>query len=190
MLRVTGLDHVVLNVADARRSLAWWHDLLGAEPVRLEEWEAGQAPFLSVRLDATTIIDLLETDRTGVNADHLCVVVEGADLDEVAASGRFEVVVRTAPALRRAGVGDRAVRAVTPTATRSSCARTRERDGGWIGWAGSGACGNVPHPGRIAQLVRALPSHGRGHRFESSRVHDCCEIDNDFVRSPLVRRRV
>ena len=93
MLRVTGLDHVVLNVADARRSLAWWGELLGAEPVRLEEWEAGEAPFLSVRLDATTIIDLLETERTGVNADHVCVVVEGADLDDVAASGRFDVVV-------------------------------------------------------------------------------------------------
>jgi len=92
MLRVTGLDHVVLNVADARRSLAWWQELLGAEPVRLAEWEAGEAPFLSVRLDATTIIDLLETERTGVNADHVCVVVEGADLADVAASGAFEVL--------------------------------------------------------------------------------------------------
>jgi catechol 2,3-dioxygenase-like lactoylglutathione lyase family enzyme len=92
MLRVTGFDHVVLNVSDARRALAWWQDLLGAEPVRLAEWEAGEAPFLSVRLDATTIIDLLETERTGVNADHICVVVEGADLAEVAASGAFEVL--------------------------------------------------------------------------------------------------
>lgn len=92
MLRVTGLDHVVLNVADARRSLAWWQELLGAEPVRLAEWEAGEAPFLSVRLDATTIIDLLETERTGVNADHVCVLVEDADLADVAASGAFEVL--------------------------------------------------------------------------------------------------
>nr|WP_249419789.1 VOC family protein [Rhabdothermincola salaria] len=91
-MRATGLDHVVLNVADARRSLAWWRDLLGAEAVRLEEWEAGDAPFLSVRLDATTIIDLFETERTGVNADHLCVVVEGGDLAEVAASGTFDVL--------------------------------------------------------------------------------------------------
>lgn len=92
MLGVIGFDHVVLNVSDARRSLAWWHDLLAAEAVRLEEWEAGTAPFLSVRLDATTIIDLLETERTGVNADHICVVVEGADLKDVAESGAFEVV--------------------------------------------------------------------------------------------------
>lgn len=93
MLRVTGLDHVVLNVADARRSLAWWQGLLGAEPVRLAEWEAGEAPFLSVRLDDATIIDLLETERSGVNADHVCVVVEGADLTDVADSGEFDVVV-------------------------------------------------------------------------------------------------
>ena len=28
-----------------------------------------------------------------------------------------------------------------------------------------------PHPGRVAQLVRALPSHGRGQGFESLRAH-------------------
>lgn len=91
MLKVTGLDHVVLNVADARRSVAWWRDLLGAEPLRLDEWEAGTVLFASVRLDESTIIDLFETERTGANVDHLCVVVEGADLEEVAASGRFDV---------------------------------------------------------------------------------------------------
>jgi catechol 2,3-dioxygenase-like lactoylglutathione lyase family enzyme len=92
MLRVTGLDHIVLNVSDARRSLAWWQDLLGAEPLRLEEWEAGTAPFLSVRLDEGTIIDLFETGRTGVNMDHVCVTVEGADLQAVAEDGPFDVL--------------------------------------------------------------------------------------------------
>lgn len=92
VLRATGLDHVVLNVADARRSVAWWCDLLGAEPLRVEEWCAGDAPFPSVRLDATTIIDLVEAERSGVNVDHLCVVVDGDDLTTVAASGRFDVV--------------------------------------------------------------------------------------------------
>jgi hypothetical protein len=29
----------------------------------------------------------------------------------------------------------------------------------------------VSVPGRIAQLARALPSHGRGHRFESCCAH-------------------
>ena len=51
-MRVTGIDHVVFNVSDAERSVAWWHDLLGLEPVRLEEWRRGEAPFVSVRIDA------------------------------------------------------------------------------------------------------------------------------------------
>jgi catechol 2,3-dioxygenase-like lactoylglutathione lyase family enzyme len=92
VLRVRGLDHIVLNVGDARRSLAWWTGRLGAEPLRVEAWEAGDAPFPSVRLDEGTIIDLFEVDRSGVNVDHVCVVVDGVDLDEVAASGEFEVV--------------------------------------------------------------------------------------------------
>ena len=139
MLRVTGLDHVVLNVADARRSLAWWRDLLGAEPVRLEEWEAGEAPFLSVRLDATTIIDLLETERSGVNADHVCVVVEGAELDEVAASGRFEVVVapRRLYGARGWGTG---LYVRDPDGNTSSCAPTPE------GRVDGGSVGPVPGP--------------------------------------------
>ena len=29
----------------------------------------------------------------------------------------------------------------------------------------------LPHSGRVAQLVRALPSHGRGQGFESLRAH-------------------
>ena len=105
MLRITGLDHVVLNVTDARRSLAWWRDLLGAEPERLEEWEAGEVPFVSVRLDAGTIIDLFEKERTGDNVDHLCVVVEGADLAEVATSGTFEVLGGPARLFGARGMG-------------------------------------------------------------------------------------
>jgi len=92
VLRVRGIDHIVLNVADARRSLAWWCDRLGAEPVRVEEWEAGEAPFPSVRLDAATIVDLFERERSGTNVDHVCVVVEGPDLTTVAESGEFDVL--------------------------------------------------------------------------------------------------
>jgi catechol 2,3-dioxygenase-like lactoylglutathione lyase family enzyme len=92
VLRVRGVDHLVMNVSDARRSVAWWRDLLGAEPLRVTEWEAGEVAFPSVRLDESTIVDLFELDRTGTNVDHVCVVVEGADLHEVAASGAFEVL--------------------------------------------------------------------------------------------------
>jgi catechol 2,3-dioxygenase-like lactoylglutathione lyase family enzyme len=89
---VTGLDHVVLNVADVERSLAFYCDELGLAPERVDEWRRGDILFPSVRVDAHTIIDLLAVPRTGENADHLCLVVEPVDLDAVKASGRFDVV--------------------------------------------------------------------------------------------------
>jgi catechol 2,3-dioxygenase-like lactoylglutathione lyase family enzyme len=91
-LHVVALDHVVLNVADVERSLAFYCTELGLAPVRVDEWRRGDAPFPSARVDAHTILDLLAVPRTGENTDHLCLVVEPTDLDAVKASGRFEVV--------------------------------------------------------------------------------------------------
>ena len=91
MVHVVGLDHVVLNVADTRRSIAWYRDELGLEVLRFEEWEAGKVFFPSVRIDAGTIMDVLEVDRSGQNVDHICLVVTD-DIDALASSGRFEVV--------------------------------------------------------------------------------------------------
>jgi catechol 2,3-dioxygenase-like lactoylglutathione lyase family enzyme len=91
-LRVTALDHVVLNVADVERSLAFYCEVLGLAPERVDAWRRGEILFPSVRVDERTIIDLLAAPRTGENADHLCLVVEPTDLDALATSGRFEVV--------------------------------------------------------------------------------------------------
>jgi catechol 2,3-dioxygenase-like lactoylglutathione lyase family enzyme len=104
VLQVRGLDHVVLNVSDVRRSLAWWTELLGAEPLRVAEWEAGEVLFPSVRLDEGTIVDLFQAERTGANVDHVCVVVDG-DLQEVAASGAFEVLGGPATLFGARGMG-------------------------------------------------------------------------------------
>jgi catechol 2,3-dioxygenase-like lactoylglutathione lyase family enzyme len=103
-LRVVALDHVVLNVADVERSLAFYCDELGLAPERVEEWRRGEVFFPSVRVDEHTIIDLLAAPRTGQNADHLCLVVEPIDLAALAASGRFEVV--DGPATRFGARGD------------------------------------------------------------------------------------
>ena len=92
MVKVVGLDHVVLDVADVERSIAWYRDELGLEPVRVEEWRRGRVLFPSLRVDEGTIIDLLLAERTGQNVDHVCLVIESEDLDAVKASGRFEVV--------------------------------------------------------------------------------------------------
>lgn len=90
-MRVTGLDHLVLNVADTRRSLDFYVGTLGLEPERVEEWEAGEVFFPSVRIDAGSIIDLLETPRGAENVDHFCLVVDD-DVDELAARGDLGVV--------------------------------------------------------------------------------------------------
>ncbi len=92
LTRATGLDHVVLVVADPETSVDWYRRVLGLEAERLEEWERGEVLFPSVRLDATTVIDLFPGEVTGKNVDHLAVVVEGADLDAIAASGEVDVV--------------------------------------------------------------------------------------------------
>ena len=72
-MRITGIDHVVFNVTDPERALAWWRDLLGLEPVRLEEWRRGEAPFVSVRISAGTILDLFQLERSGENVDHIAI---------------------------------------------------------------------------------------------------------------------
>ncbi len=89
------LDHIVLTVADVERSLAWYTDRLGLDPVRVTEWRAGDAPFPSVRVSAGCIIDLVAADGQTLgarNLDHFCLRADRADIDAIAADDRFTVV--------------------------------------------------------------------------------------------------
>jgi len=104
-MRVTGLDHVVLRVADAEVSLVWYQQLLGLEGLRVDEWRRGEVPFVSVRVDDATIIDLLEGGRSDAALDHVALVVDDVDLDELAASGTVEVVTGPAPRWGARGTG-------------------------------------------------------------------------------------
>jgi catechol 2,3-dioxygenase-like lactoylglutathione lyase family enzyme len=90
-IRVIGLDHVVLNTSNVEAMLEFYTDVLGLEGVRVEEWRRGEVLFPSVRLDATTLIDLMNGERSGVNVDHICLVIEPTDLDQLAASGAVDV---------------------------------------------------------------------------------------------------
>lgn len=103
-LRPVGFDHLVLVVADVERSLAWYVDQLGGEPVRVEQWRAGEVLFPSVRLSAETIVDLIPGERAGPNVDHFCVVVEPVDLEALKETGRFDVV--EGPSRRYGARGD------------------------------------------------------------------------------------
>ena len=91
-MRVTGLDHIVLNVADVERSLSWYVNDLGLHGERVEEWRRGEVPFPSVRVNETTIVDIVAAERTGENMNHVCFVVSDGDIDEIVASDRFDVL--------------------------------------------------------------------------------------------------
>ncbi len=91
MFTVTDIDHLVLTVRDVEASLGFYVDELGLTPERVEEWRAGDVFFPSVRIDASSIIDLFGGEPDGKNLDHFCLVVDG-DVDAIADSGRFEVV--------------------------------------------------------------------------------------------------
>jgi catechol 2,3-dioxygenase-like lactoylglutathione lyase family enzyme len=103
-LNVIGFDHVVLNVSDVERSVAFYCGELGLKPERLDEWRDKKVFFPSVRIDDHTLIDLLEVPRTGENANHICLVVDPTDFDAAKASGRFEVV--DGPDIRWGARGD------------------------------------------------------------------------------------
>jgi catechol 2,3-dioxygenase-like lactoylglutathione lyase family enzyme len=90
-MKVTAVDHYVLIVPDVEKVVAWYRDELGLTPERLDEWRRGEVLFASLRITPTTLIDVFEGERGGVNVDHVALVVDDIDLDELAASGRFEV---------------------------------------------------------------------------------------------------
>lgn len=80
------IDHVVLWVADPMRSVEFYSEVVGLEPVRVQEFAEGKASFPSVRVNANTILDLMDASKiegvrsfTGSNAqaggtpiNHLC----------------------------------------------------------------------------------------------------------------------
>ncbi len=91
-VKVIGIDHLVLAVSDVDRTLAWYEDHLGLEPLRVDEWRRGEAPFPSLRVNESMIIDVIAGPRAGENIDHICLLVDVDDLEAVVESGKFDVV--------------------------------------------------------------------------------------------------
>ena len=104
-VRVTGIDHIVLDVADIERSISWYTGRLGVQAERLEEWRAGEAGFVSLRVGPTTIIDLLEQAPTGENMNHVALLIEEADVDAMAESGEWDIEMGPAELSGAQGVG-------------------------------------------------------------------------------------
>lgn len=78
------MDHIVLNVEDEEKMIAFYSNVLMLACERLEEYRAGKVPFPSVRLNSDTIIDLFpktlwrtsSTNGSGHrNLNHFCISV-------------------------------------------------------------------------------------------------------------------
>jgi catechol 2,3-dioxygenase-like lactoylglutathione lyase family enzyme len=87
-IHITGMDHIVLNVNDIDRALAFYTGPLGLAPERVDAFKRGEVGFPSVRIDATTLIDLTPSEPIAAgskNLNHYCLVTDRDDLAEMAA---------------------------------------------------------------------------------------------------------
>lgn len=80
-LEVRSLDHVVFNVVDPERSVAFYAGVLGLVPERLEQYRSGAVPFPSVRINESTIVDFFPPDYHGVklggnNVNHIALSLD------------------------------------------------------------------------------------------------------------------
>lgn len=69
-------DHLVIEVKDPVRSVRFYRDVLGLEPVRLAEFVKGKAPFPSARIAPDTVLDFFPPrmwrGRLRANQNHFC----------------------------------------------------------------------------------------------------------------------
>jgi len=92
-IKIMELDHIVLNVRDIDRSLAFYTQVLGLKGERVQQFKKGKVGFPSVRINEHTIIDLLplkgsdvqgkSAEKTKNNLNHFCLVVEKEDFSGI-----------------------------------------------------------------------------------------------------------
>jgi extradiol dioxygenase family protein len=78
------LDHIVLNVTDLGKSVAFYSEVLQFLIERLDEFNAGKVPFPSARINEHTLIDLFPPkmwqaenghDSGRNNLNHFCIAL-------------------------------------------------------------------------------------------------------------------
>ncbi len=87
-MKVVGADHTNFRVKNLEASLSFYGDILGLEPFGLEEYRRGERPIVSLRITENFILHLIpdpEFERASIGGyDHLALVVENAEPDELA----------------------------------------------------------------------------------------------------------
>jgi glyoxylase I family protein len=79
------LDHIVLWTKDPRAAMDFYSRVVGLTPLRFSEFEAGEAPFPSMRVCEDSIIDLMPTEMAADSArypvDHICLAMSKSEYD-------------------------------------------------------------------------------------------------------------
>lgn len=110
------LDHIALNVNDPEGMTAFYSQVLGLAPERLEAFAQGQVPFPSVRINENAIIDFFPPDmwkdelpgglRQG-RMNHFCLTIGAGDWEGfLERLDRLGVVIVVGPAKRWGAHGD------------------------------------------------------------------------------------
>ena len=86
-MKIAGPDHNNWRVRDLEASLRFYRDVLGLEPFGLEEYRRGNRPLVSLRMTEGFVLhptpDPDFTPASTGGYDHLALVVEGVELDEL-----------------------------------------------------------------------------------------------------------
>lgn len=86
------MDHIVLNIEDDEKIIAFYSEVLEMPTERLDEYRNGTVPFPSVRLNPDTIIDFFpkrlweKSARRGEgreNLNHLCIAVSKSECEKL-----------------------------------------------------------------------------------------------------------
>ena len=88
------MDHIVLWTKDPRVAIDFYSTVVGLTPLRVGEFEAGEAPFPSVRVCEDSIIDLMPMEMAaglgasakaegsaGNPVNHVCLALSKTEFD-------------------------------------------------------------------------------------------------------------
>lgn len=103
---LTGIDHVVLCVSDVEQSVDWYGTHLGLQAERLEAWRNGEAPFVSLRVSDSVLVDLVAQPPDGTNVDHIAFVTDRESFDAFVATHHELIEMGPASLFGARGQGD------------------------------------------------------------------------------------
>jgi catechol 2,3-dioxygenase-like lactoylglutathione lyase family enzyme len=110
-LTVEALDHLVVNVTDVERSVAWYQRVLGmrredlpGSPVRTSVHFGRQK--INLRPVSASKQDWFTADREAAGSDDLCFITQETPENVVAHLNACDVPVELGPVMRRGARGD------------------------------------------------------------------------------------